>query len=230
MKQASIKTASIKRPEVILIVRRRWNTLKKIEDRFKEKAKINADLSIFPLKESSELQTQVDKEKSRNHGEVLTPLWLVDKMIESVSEGLLAAKTTHDLCSSWGQFTVRMMRFLKNNKELFSTSGFLKKHAFTEYQLESVYKLFLIFGEKINVYIGDACKLSKLKREDVNNGIYMYAHSKWENVTDDVKGIFKSMREVDFEKLGKSPEEVFVEKMELLKTKLNNDTDQDTFL
>lgn len=200
----------------IFIVRKRRNMLTQIESRFKEVAQIDIDMSVFPLPVTNYgQQAQTNKEKSYTYGEVFTPLWLVDEMILRASEALLQAKTTHDLCAGYGQFTIRMMRFLANNKRNFEVKEWLRGHAFTEYQPDSSYKLLYIFGEDINIYMGDACKLSRLKDDDINNGIYIY-NGQWENITKEAKEIFRKVKSINFKGKSETPEDVFVEEYKRL--------------
>lgn len=184
-----------------------------IEKRFLEIAGIDCDLNKFPLEKEDCPQIEKDKEKSNLHGEVFTPLWLVDKMILKAADSLKKAKTTHDLCTGYGQFTIRMLRFLANNKKNFSPNIWLKKtHSFSEYQISSVYKLLYIFGVDINLFIGDAKQLDKLK--DIDNGVLFYSpvRKKWFNITKIIKTIFDNQNKYSIK-----AEERFVKKFNKIK-------------
>lgn len=166
------------------------NSIADYERRFKEVANLDGDLTIYPLDQNNpdhHLQVKTNKEKSNEHGEVFTPLWLVDKMI-----GQAQLKTgnkdraTLDLCAGYGQFSIRLMRakceavksFNKAHIEKFLT----ETHSFAEFQLSSCYKLLYIFGANINLFIGDARKLTELK--DTDKGVLFYDDlGKWINIT-----------------------------------------------
>ena len=141
--------------------------IENIEKRFLEVTGIECNngitLSKFPLEEGDCSKIENNKEKSDMHGEVFTPLWLVDKMILKASNSLMKAKSTHDLCAGYGQFTVRMLRYLANNKDKFRPKIWLQKiHSFSEYQDSSVYKLLYIFGADIDVFVDDVKNMCSL--------------------------------------------------------------------
>lgn len=156
-----------------------------IEKRFLEVSGILCDLSKFPLDESDVTNNiKVDKEKSNQYGEVFTPLWLVDKMIlKSTIEKLHNSKSTLDLCAGWGQFTIRMIRALANYDKNFNVDKWLiENHTFIEMQIESSYKLLYIFGVDINLLIGDALEIKKVKKWDgINyfNGYWKPVSKEW---------------------------------------------------
>lgn len=172
----------------------------KMEKRFLEIAGFNCDLTKFPIEKGDCQQTKTDKDKSNLHGEVFTPLWLVDKMILKTPDNLLKAKSTHDLCAGYGQFTIRMLRFLVENKKRFSPNIWLKEtHSFSEYQISSVYKLLYIFGTDINLFIGDAVQLGKLR--DTDKGILFYSEEEkdWFNITNEIKALFENPNKYSIE-------------------------------
>jgi len=159
-------------------------TVEEIEERFLEVTGISCDLTKFPISENDiKNHITIDKEKSNQYGEVFTPLWLVDKMILKASdEKLHSSKSTLDLCAGWGQFTVRMIRALKNYDENFNVDEWLKiNHTFIELQLESVYKLLYIFGININLLIGDALEINKVEKWNEIN----YFDNHWKSISKD---------------------------------------------
>ena len=139
--------------------------IKTIEARFKKVAKLEGDLSQFPLPKTNHLQVKTDKSKSDTFGEVFTPLWLVDEMILKAKDSLMndPYQKTMDLCAGYGQFTVRLIRALTTwlGRD-FNLGEFMKTHYFSEFQKSSSYKLMCIFGSDINLFIGDAQQLKKL--------------------------------------------------------------------
>lgn len=159
-----------------------------IEKRFKDVANLEGDFSLMPMPKEYHLQVTTNKEKSDTFGEVFTPIWLVDSMLERVSdyEWRNGNKTTLDLCAGYGQFTIRMIRkkfSLMGNK--FDILKFLfEKHYFSELQLSSCYKLLHIYSCNINLFIGDSKELKSLP-EDCS-GIY-YFKDGWHSCTDKVK-------------------------------------------
>ncbi len=159
-----------------------------IEKRFKDVANLEGDFSLMPMPKEYHLQVTTNKEKSDTFGEVFTPIWLVDSMLERVSDydWRNGNKTTLDLCAGYGQFTIRMIRkkfSLMGNK--FDILKFLfEKHYFSELQLSSCYKLLFIYSCNINLFIGDSKELKSLP-EDCS-GIY-YFKDGWHSCTDKVK-------------------------------------------
>lgn len=151
--------------------------LEEMEKRFLEISGLDCDLSKFPLKEGDCSQIKNNKTKNKLFGEVFTPLWLVDEMIEKSGNDLIKAKSTLDLCAGYGQFTIRMLRFLLENKKDFDPKNWLKNiHSFSEYQEDSSSKIIDIFGKNINLFIGDAKNLQDLK--DVDKGVCYYNEDK----------------------------------------------------
>ena len=187
--------------------------MKEIEKRFKEIAGYYCNLNKFPLHEEDCPTTKNDKDKSNLHGEVFTPLWFVDGMILKSSDNLKTAKNTLDLCSGYGQFTIRMLRFLTIHIENFDAETWLEKtHSFSEYQFSSTCKLLYIFGININLFIGDAEQLYRLK--DTDKGIFFYSErkKKWKNITKIIKKKFTNTN-IYSEKL----EETFIKELNKIK-------------
>lgn len=181
------------------VPRKYTRALEDIEDRFLEITGLTCNLDKFPLEEKDCQQMETNKEKSNKFGEVFTPFYFVDKMILKATDSLKRSKTTHDLCAGYGQFTIRMLRFLINNKKKFNPRLWLKNtHSFSEYQISSAYKLLYIFGTDINLFIGDACHLSKLKDTDMGILFYDDDKKKWVNVTKKIKKLFKNKSEKNF--------------------------------
>jgi len=143
-----------------------------IERRFKEVSELDGDLSQYPLTSETHLQVKTNKEKSDQFGEVFTPLWLVDKMIEQ-KEDYTNLGNTLDMCAGYGQFTIRLIRkLMKVHGESFNLGEFFKKHWVCELQKESCYKLLYIFGKRLNVAVGDARNLETLPED--SKGIWHY--------------------------------------------------------
>ena len=185
--------------------------LRTIEKRFKDVANLKGDFSIVPMPEEYHLQVKTDKEKSDTFGEVFTPIWLVDRMIERVSDynWRNQNKITLDLCAGYGQFTIRMLRkkyALLDEK--FDIQKFLfKTHYFSELQLSSCYKLLHIYSPKINLFIGDSKQLISLPENC--SGIYIYKNG-WQDCTEFVKNVFGNPRP----NYSKSAEDKFVSKIQ----------------
>ena len=104
-------------------------------------------------------QTATDKAKSKEHGEVFTPLWLVDEMVKASIEYLdidsLGDTVTSDCCAGYGAFTIRMAQQMPEHK----VEEWLQYyHLMTEYQISSVLRLIYIFGTDINLIQGDSNK------------------------------------------------------------------------
>jgi len=194
-----------------------------IEKRFQEVAELEGDLSIFPLTRENHLQVKTDKEKSDTFGEVFTPLWLVDSMLERISDydWRNPDKITMDLCAGYGQFTVRMIRKKFNLMgSKFDISKFLQSypsdvrktpatHWFAELQLSSCYKLLYIYSTKINLAIGDAKELVSLPDDARGIMVYNPVIKMWEDKTLEVQDFIGRPR-----KYSKENEQKFVEFME----------------
>lgn len=185
--------------------------LQTIEARFMDVADLEGDFSTIPMPKKNHLQVKTDIEKSNSFGEVFTPIWLVDQMIERISDYDLKKpnKKTLDLCSGYGQFTIRLLRKkydLLNDK--FDIKNFLfNTHYFSELQLASCYKLLHIYSSKINLFIGDSKHLSSLPENC--SGIFVYKNG-WQDCTEFVKEIFGNPRY----KYNKSAENKFVNKLQ----------------
>ncbi len=194
-----------------------------IEQRFKDVANLDGDFSLMPMPKEYHLQVTTNKEKSDSFGEVFTPIWLVDSMLERVSDydWRNQNKITLDLCAGYGQFTVRMLRkkfSLMGNK--FDILKFLfDTHYFSELQLSSCYKLLHIYSCNINLFIGDSKELKSLP-EDCS-GIY-YFNKEWIECTEQVKEIFGE----PLKKYSSKAEAEFVAEME----KLTSESTQTTLL
>ncbi len=165
------------------------SVIEKIEDiekRFCKISGINIDMT-FPIDKNENSQTKTSVEKSKQFGEVFTPLWLVDKMINQIDDHKFNnIMSTLDLCSGYGQFSVRLLRkYYSIQGENFDIDTFFEKHWFSEIQPQSVLKLCYIFGCDINVAKGDAIYLSTIKEN--YRGIYHLSNGKWKNVTSDYK-------------------------------------------
>lgn len=192
----------------------KYNTrkiLETIESRFKEVANLDGDFSIIPMPYENHLQVKTDKEKSKAHGEVFTPIWVVDSMLERYSDFELRDKTQvwTDICSGYGQMTIRLLRKKYN---LLGNKFDIKKHLFemhyfSELQLSSCYKLIHIFSPKINLFIGDAKKLNSLPENC--SGIYVYKNG-WKDITEFVKESFSTPKR----KYSQESENLFVETLQ----------------
>ena len=169
-------------------------------------ANLDGDLTIYPLDKSNpnhHLQVTTNKDKSDKHGEVFTPLWLVDEMLEQTE--FESGSSTLDLCSGYGQFTIRMLRKRCETATRFGKKAIEKflnnTHSFAEFQFSSCYKLLYIFGTEINLFIGDARHLSEL--DDNASGVMVYheANKQWISVTDKLKAtLFKKYTSTNEEK------------------------------
>lgn len=159
--------------------------IEEIESRFLEVSGLEIDLAKFPLiknpkfelaGEYKNYQVKTDKEKSDKHGEVFTPLWLVDEMLDWVDNRTWKDQdlTTEDLCAGLGQFSIRMLRKKYDLLgEDFLIDKFLEEtHLFSEFQLESCKKLLYIFGD-IRLLIGDASQRGKLP-EEAEKGVWVF--------------------------------------------------------
>jgi hypothetical protein len=152
------------------------NYLLGVESQFKKVSDIKEDISIYPLLQHLDTSVETNKDKSKEFGEVFTPLWLVDEMVGQVKH-LDANTTTLDLCAGYGQFSIRLLRKLYNKDPIkFDPVHYIKhNHSFSELQLSSCYKLIRIFGMNINLFIGDSKELPSLP--GVARGIWVYLES-----------------------------------------------------
>lgn len=155
-----------------------------VEARFKEVADLNCNLQNFPSK-CDDTQVKTRKDKSKAHGEVFTPLHLVDKMVSKKDDAywLDESKVNCDLCSGYGQFTIRILRKKLNlNKNYPLEDYLLNNHVMVELQESSVLKLMYVFGvENITLCVGDARKLTELKETD--RGIMLHNGNKWLDIS-----------------------------------------------
>ena len=159
-------------------------TIDQIEKRFKEITELHdIDLtkSLIRKDDYKVQQVKTRKEKSKNFGEVFTPLFLVDIMILMKFKEMTPETKTCDLCSGYGQFTIRMMRMLYNKFHM-NVEGWLKNvHTLTELQMESCAKLVYIFGPDINLYAGDSLKLEHSDENDKGILFFNEETKKWYN-------------------------------------------------
>lgn len=161
-----------------------------IESRYKKISNLNADMSVFPIKANQITQVKTDIAKSKEFGEVFTPLWLVDMMISQTKIKSQEIKTL-DLCAGYGQFSIRLMRYFYNKFDKnFDLKVFLKNHYFSELQLISCYKLLWIFGKQINLFIGDATKLHLLPEDAEGIWCYLDQVGKWVCLNKTIQKIF----------------------------------------
>lgn len=153
------------------------------ENRFKEISGIDIDLTKDLIKKTDfdVQQTKTNKQKSDEFGEVFTPLYLVDLMIELKFSVLAGNSTTCDLCAGYGQFTIRLMRKLYNRLHINIEKWLEKYHTFTELQLESCAKLVYIFGPNINLYVGDSKNLKYAKSSEYGILFFNEKEKQWKN-------------------------------------------------
>ena len=204
----------------------RYSTIKIVENielRFKDVANLDGDFSLMPMPKEYHLQVTTNKEKSDTFGEVFTPIWLVDSMLERVSDydWRNQNKITLDLCAGYGQFTVRMIRKKFDLMgEKFDVKKFLfNTHYFSELQLSSCHKLMHIYSPNINLFIGDSKELKSLPENC--SGIYYY-NKEWIECTEQVKEIFGNPKK----RYSLEAEAKFVTEME----KLTSESAQTTIL
>ena len=153
------------------------------ENRFKEISGIDIDLTKDLIKKTDfdVQQTKTNKQKSDEFGEVFTPLYLVDLIIELKISVLTSTSTTCDLCAGYGQFTIRLMRKLYNRLHINIEEWLEKYHTFTELQLESCAKLVYIFGPNINLYVGDSRNLKYAKASEYGILFFNEKEKQWKN-------------------------------------------------
>ena len=159
-------------------------TIDRIEKRFKEITELyDIDLTKSLIKKADYKVQQVKtrKEKSKNFGEVFTPLFLVDIMILMKFKEMTPETKTCDLCSGYGQFTIRMMRMLYNKFHMNVEEWLKNVHTLTELQMESCAKLVYIFGPDINLYAGDSLKLEYSDENDKGILFFNEETKKWYN-------------------------------------------------
>lgn len=159
-------------------------TINQIEKRFKEITELHdIDLtkSLIRKDDYKVQQVKTRKEKSKNFGEVFTPLFLVDIMILMKFKEMTPETKTCDLCSGYGQFTIRMMRMLYNKFHMNVEEWLKNIHTLTELQMESCAKLVYIFGPDINLYAGDSLKLEHSDENDKGILFFNEETKKWYN-------------------------------------------------
>lgn len=159
-------------------------TIDQIEKRFKEITELHdIDLtkSLIKKVDYKVQQVKTRKEKSKNFGEVFTPLFLVDIMILMKFKEMTPETKTCDLCSGYGQFTIRMMRMLYNKFHMNVEEWLKNVHTLTELQMESCAKLVYIFGPDINLYAGDSLKLEHSDENDKGILFFNEEAKKWYN-------------------------------------------------
>ena len=159
-------------------------TIDQIEKRFKEITELHdIDLTKSLIKKADYKVQQVKtrKEKSKNFGEVFTPLFLVDIMILMKFKEMTPETKTCDLCSGYGQFTIRMMRMLYNKFHMNVEEWLKNIHTLTELQMESCAKLVYVFGPDINLYAGDSLKLEYSDENDKGILFFNEETKKWYN-------------------------------------------------
>ena len=160
-------------------------TINQIEQRFKEITNLyDVDLSKSLIKKSDcpIQQVKTRKDKSKEFGEVFTPLFFVDIMILMKFKDITPKTKTCDLCAGYGQFTIRLMRMLYNKFKIDVNDWLKNIHTLTEIQPESCAKLVYIFGPDINLYDGDSMMLEYSDEND--SGILFFDEDKkqWYNI------------------------------------------------
>lgn len=152
--------------------------LEEIEQRFLECTQLNTDLTVFPIKKCETQKT--NKDKSKKYGEVFTPLFLVDEMIEL--DDISPQKKYLDLCAGMGQFSIRLLRALTNKFPDFDLDKFIAEKLFlVQIQKESQEKLKYIFEGKLNLYCGDAMNLKYSQNTDRGILVFNEATKRWQN-------------------------------------------------
>jgi site-specific DNA-methyltransferase (adenine-specific) len=170
--------------------------IRDIESRFKIVSTLDWDLSLFPMKKDKDKEFETDKGKSQEYAEVFTPLHIVDEMLMTIPDDEYKGTRNLDLCSGYGQFSIRMIRkFYKDDRSGFNLSKYLREsHFFNELQVSSCYKLLWIFGSKINLYIGDALKLGKLPYKAHGIWYYLDEIDAWVNITGFIGSLFQEFK------------------------------------
>lgn len=168
--------------------------VKLLEERFKVVCSSEWNLSKYPLTNKDAVQFDMDKDKSRIFAEVFTPLHIVDQMLDTVPQMTMKTRNL-DLCSGYGQFSIRILRKLfQVHGEKFNVGKYLtSNHFFAELQVSSCYKLLSIFSTSINLFIGDALKLGKLPTNAKGIWVYLEALDEWVNVTGFVTTLFSKI-------------------------------------
>lgn len=170
--------------------------LEMIEKRFKEVTGLNElNMSMFPIKKDdfTNQHQKTDKDKQKMNGFIATPIHLVDQMVnenadKSLAEGASKIKkgkdwSSCDYCAGCGQFTVRILRCMKNKYNIDPTEvNYLQKHhTLVELDPDNCAELIYIFGPKINLFAGDALKLNKALDEDTGVLFFNKETDSWEH-------------------------------------------------
>lgn len=157
--------------------------INEIEKRFLEISNLQIDLSKSIIRKADYPKQQVTtrKDKSKEFGEVFTPLFIVDTMIALKFNDVKPTSQTCDLCAGYGQFTIRLMRRLFNTYNIDVLEWLKKYHTLTELQLESCAKLVYIFGPDINLFCGDSMKIGAAKDTDFGILFYDEKNKNWYN-------------------------------------------------
>ena len=157
--------------------------IEEIEQRFKEVTGLTKiDLTKYPIKqEDYEIQSpKTNKDKSKKHGEVFTPIFLVDQMIQM--DDISPQKKYLDLCAGLGQFSIRLLRALTNKYPNFDLDKFIAEKLFlVQIQKESQEKLKYIFGGKLNLYCGDVMNLKYSQNTDRGILVFNEETKRWQN-------------------------------------------------
>jgi hypothetical protein len=155
--------------------------IKDIEQRFKEVTELlDMDLSKYPIKKTDykNQQQKTSKESAKERGYITTPIFLVDTMIAMKYKELTPTLQSCDLCAGEaGQFTIRLMRMLYNKFKMDVNDWLENYHTLVELAPLSCAKLVYIYGPNINLYCGDATKLSLTNEDD--KGILFFDGKEW---------------------------------------------------
>lgn len=162
--------------------------LEDMENKFKIISGLNVDMSN--ITEESLCQVATDKLKSNTYGEVFTPLYLVDQMVDRVIHKYKDTwrVNTIDLCSGYGQFTIRLLRHLTELHKDFDILEYLSQyHYFNEVQYKSIKVIFKIFSRDVNIFIGDARHIPIA----LERGVKIWGKSKTLGYQEDIRGHIK---------------------------------------
>ena len=159
--------------------------LEDIEKRFCECTKLsNKGIEVFPIKKPKDFSVQKQetiKELSDKYGFVPTPLYLVDVMIAGRQDELNVDSSTCDFCAGCGQYTIRLLRYLKNKFDIDVENFLTNNHYLTELQPENCAALVYIFGPKINLYVGDSMNLKYSTEQDKGIVFFNEKTKVWEH-------------------------------------------------
>ena len=141
--------------------------------------------TIFPFKKDTykEQKQETIKELSKKFGFVPTPIFLVDAMICMEIKNLKADSITCDFCSGVGQYTIRLLRYLKNKFDIDVEQFLTNNHYLTELQPENCAALVYIFGPNINLYVGDSMNLKYSTEQDKGILFFNDKTKVWEHNT-----------------------------------------------